>query len=113
MNACPRKFILTIAVIAIFSGLARAQETPLKSINYRLAMSRPTSHLFEVSIAIELPDQLKDQPLQLQMPKWSPGRYAVFDFAKNVQEFRANGRITRIDDLTWSIDPAGTTTIYV
>ena len=113
MSACPRKFILAIAVFAIFSGVARAQETQLKSISYRLAMSRPTSHLFEVSIAIELPDQLKNEPLQLQMAKWSPGRYAVFDFAKNVQEFRANGRVTRLDDQTWSIDTKGTNTVTV
>ena len=44
---------------------------------------------FEVRIEVELPAELKDKPLQFQMPKWSPGRYAVFDFAKNVQEFRA------------------------
>jgi len=113
MSASPRKFILAIAVLAIFSGVARSQEAPLKSITYRLSMSRPTSHLFEVAIAVELPDQLKDKPLQLQMPKWSPGRYAVFDFAKNVQEFRANGRVTRIDDQTWSVDSAGTNTVNV
>ena len=113
MSACPRKFILAIGVIAIFSGVVRAQETPLKSINYTLSMSRPTSHLFEVGIAVELPEESKNKSLEFQMPKWSPGRYAVFDFAKNVQEFRANGRVTRVDDQTWSVDPAGTTTVTV
>jgi len=113
MSACPRKFILAIAVIAIFSGIARSQETPLKSISYRLSMSRPTSHLFEVAITIELPDDSRNKPLLLQMPKWSPGRYAVFDFAKNVQEFRANGPVTRVDDQTWSVDPAGSNTVNV
>ena len=113
MSASPRKFVLAVAVIAIFSGVARSQETPLKSITYRLSMPRPTSHLFEVAIAVELPDHLKDKPLQFQMPKWSPGRYAVFDFAKNVQEFRANGRVTRIDDQTWSVEPAGSQTVNV
>jgi predicted metalloprotease with PDZ domain len=113
MTACPRKLIFVIAVIAIFNGFAVAQETPLKSITYRLSMSRPTSHLFEVAIAIELPEQLRNKPVQLQMAKWSPGRYAVFDFAKNVQEFRANGRVTRVDDQTWSVEPAGTNTVNV
>ena len=113
MSACPRKFIIALAVIAILGSVAAAQEPPLKSISYTLSMSRPTSHLFEVSIAVELPDQLNDKPLQFQMPKWSPGRYAVFDFAKNVQEFRANGRVTRLNDQTWAVDPAGTSTITV
>jgi len=76
-------------------------------------MSRPTSHLFEVIVTIAVPDESRNKPLQLQMAKWSPGRYGVFDFAKNVQEFRANGRVTRVDDQTWSVDPAGSNTITV
>src|SRR5438105_7471561 len=65
-----------------------AQDQPLK-INYRLAMSHPSSHLFEVSIEVHIPAEAKAQSLDFQMPKWSPGRYAVFDFAKNAQEFHA------------------------
>src|SRR5687768_1623353 len=114
MTACPRKFIIALAVITIFSGVVAAQEPPLRSITYTLSMSRPTSHLFEVAIAVELPEESRNKPLQLQMAKWSPGRYAVFDFAKNVQEFRANGRVTRVDDQTWSVEPAaGTSTVAV
>lgn len=52
-------------------------------------MSRPVSHLFEVVIEVELPQDSKLKFLDFQMPKWSPGRYAVFDFAKNVQEVGA------------------------
>lgn len=115
MTACPRKLIFVIAFITILSGVAIAQEQgpPLKSISYRLSMSRPTSHLFEVAMTIELPEQLRDKPLQFQMAKWSPGRYAVFDFAKNVQEFKANSRVTRVDGQTWSVEPGGTSTLNV
>src|SRR5215212_668218 len=88
MRTCLRGVIFALALVALTSVVA-AQEPPLKSITYRLAMARPTSHLFEVAIEVEVPDDLKGKPLQLQMPRWSPGRYAVFDFAKNVQEFRA------------------------
>ena len=82
-------------------------------------MSRPVSHLFEVAIIVELPEQLKDKPLQFQMAKWSPGRYGVFDFAKNVQEFRvvaANGStlpLTRVDDQTWNVAPQGANTLTI
>jgi predicted metalloprotease with PDZ domain len=115
-------------VVAALSGLVAAQEPPLKSITYRLAMTRPNSHLFEVAIEIELPDELKNKPLQFQMPRWSPGRYAIFDFAKNVQEFRAvdgvcpsptpcadktTRAVTRVDNQTWSVVPAGSTTLTV
>ena len=109
MTACPRKIIIALAVITILSGVVAAQESPLKSITYTLSMSRPTSHLFEVGITVELPDQSKDKPLHFQMAKWSPGRYGVFDFAKNVQEFRANGRVKRVDDQTWSVEPSTST----
>ena len=113
MHTCPRKLIIVIAAIAILSGVAAAQEPPLKSITYNLSMSRPTSHLFEVAIAVELADELKEKPLQFQMAKWSPGRYAVFDFAKNVQEFRANAHVTRVDDQTWSVTANGANKITV
>ena len=49
-------------------------------------MREPASHLYDVEIAIA---GLAGQSLRLQMPVWSPGRYARMDFAKNVQEFAA------------------------
>lgn len=128
MRICPRKLTVCAALLLVLSGIAAAQEPPLKSISYRLAMMRPVSHLFEVGIEIELPNELKDKPVQLQMPKWSPGRYAVFDFAKNVQELRASDgpcltaaacadkparTVTRVDDQTWSVAPSGSTIVTV
>jgi predicted metalloprotease with PDZ domain len=116
MHIDSRRSIIVLALVMLCSGLAAAQGAqtpPLKSISYQLSMSRPMSHLFEVQIIVEVPEELKDKPLQFQMAKWSPGRYAVFDFAKNVQEFRANGLVTRIDDQTWSVAPQGKTNINV
>jgi len=88
-------------------------------------MSHPASHLFEVRIGIEIgsPTDFVD----LQMPKWSPGRYAIFDFAKNVQEVSAASGIcpaggkcdqsarpvTRMDDQTWRVGTLGSTSLTV
>src|ERR1043165_3294038 len=118
MREIPRRIIVALAFIAICASVVAAQEPALKSITYRLAMSRPVSHLFEVSILIELPDELKDKPLQLQMARWSPGRYGVFDFAKNVQEVKAVAEnatrpVTRVNDQTWSVSPLGATHLTV
>jgi predicted metalloprotease with PDZ domain len=118
MKASPRSLIIATAIIVLFAGTATAEEPALKSVTYRLSMSRPVSHLFEVSILIELPDELKDKPLQLQMAKWSPGRYGVFDFAKNVQEVRAAAEgaarpVTRVNDQTWSVSPLGARNLTV
>src|ERR1044072_1514011 len=54
--------------------------------------------------------------VDFQMPRWSPGRYAVFDFAKNVQQARASGMcmpdercgtkgypVERLDTQTWRV----------
>ena len=81
-------------------------------------MSHPNSHLFEVSIDVDLPAEAKPESLDFQMAKWSPGRYAVFDFAKNVQDvwYAISSppcagcpvtkpipalRAARVDDQTW------------
>ncbi|HEY6047103.1 MAG TPA: PDZ domain-containing protein [Pyrinomonadaceae bacterium] len=120
------RIITRSAVILLLLGTisfaAAAQEQPLR-INYRLAMSHPSSHLFEVSIEVEMPNDVKPGALDFQMAKWSPGRYAVFDFAKNVQEFRAFAGIcprvnmacalpdfpvTRVDDQTWRVSMVNT-----
>jgi len=54
--------------------------------------------------------------LDFIMPAWAPGRYAVYDFAKNVQEFEAAGAQnqelpwTKLDKQTWHVttgDAAG------
>ena len=105
-----------------------AQEPALKGIVYHLAMSHPNSHLFEVSIEVETPPEFSGIALDFQMPKWSPGRYAVFDFAKNVQEFHALGGIcppaglkcvqpdfpvTRLDDQTWRVSTMNTHSLTI
>jgi predicted metalloprotease with PDZ domain len=136
MDAFIRKsgFRLTIALalLASFSAITSAQQTePLGSVRYRLSMSRPVSHVFEVTIEVELPKDSIAKSLDFQMPKWSPGRYAVFDFAKNVQEFRAlpgigpqrsdrpsekpipSPSVTRIDDQTWRVHTRGFASITV
>jgi predicted metalloprotease with PDZ domain len=112
------RLTLTISLLFLLGGFALAQDSqPLGSITYRLSMSRPMSHLFEVTIEVELPENSTAESLDFQMPKWSPGRYAVFDFAKNVQEFRAAAGtcpppsrcdmamrpVTRVDDQTWRV----------
>ena len=113
MHPYSRRLIVAFVFIVLLSSVAAAQEPSLRSISYQLSMSRPQSHLFEVQIIVELPEQLKDKPLQFQMARWSPGRYGVFDFAKNVQEFRANAPVTRVDDQTWSVAPHGNSTLNI
>jgi predicted metalloprotease with PDZ domain len=116
-----RAAVLSLLLFTV-SFAAAAQDQPLK-LNYRLAMSHPSSHLFEVTIEVEIPQSMATGFLDFQMAKWSPGRYAVFDFAKNVQEVRALGGIcprvnmsctlpdfpvTRVDEQTWRVSMMNT-----
>jgi len=120
--------LLSLLMLAA-SVVALGQDQPLR-IKYWLAMSQPGSHLFEVTIEVGLPAGEKTNSLDFQMPKWSPGRYAVFDFAKNVQEVKARGTcpsgldctlpdltVTRLDDQTWraeigSFTPKGLSVMF-
>ncbi len=110
------RFLVAASILIAFSAVVVGQDGSL-SIRYHLNMSRPNSHLFEVSIEIQKPPDVLVDTLDFQMPKWSPGRYAVFDFAKNVQEVRARAEylagidcklaappLTRVDDQTWHVD---------
>src|SRR5213594_3389898 len=99
-------FVLSLALFA------RAQTLPSYLISYRLAMSRPASHLFEVTIDISIPAVDTSAFVDLQMPRWQPGRYSVADFAKNVQQFSAQSQNQplewdKVDDQTWRVQRRG------
>ncbi|MUL39192.1 M61 family metallopeptidase [Gloeocapsopsis dulcis] len=55
-------------------------------ILYRVAMSQPESHLFEVSLNLT---GWKLPVLDLKLPVWTPGSYLVREYAKHVQNFTA------------------------
>ncbi|HEX8142894.1 MAG TPA: hypothetical protein VF553_09885 [Pyrinomonadaceae bacterium] len=117
-----RRATLLLALVPLLCvvTLAATEEKPLAAINYRLSMPRPASHLFEVKIEVQIAEGASADHLDLQMPRWSPGRYSVFDFAMNVQELRASAcsdagdctrapllPVTRLDDQTWRVETLG------
>lgn len=124
-----RRVALLLLLLASLSAIVSAQQVqPLRSLTYRLSMSRPVSHLFEVTIEVQFQRDPSRKFIDFQMPKWSPGRYAVFDFAKNVQEFEALGGIClevglkceqpnfpvrRVDDQTWRVETMDTNDLTI
>jgi predicted metalloprotease with PDZ domain len=54
--------------------------------------------------------QVESPELKFIIPAWAPGRYAIYDFAKNVQEFSARGADDhslpwiKLDKQTWRVD---------
>ncbi len=116
-----RRAVLFVSLHLVCAVAALAQAGAPEGayrIAYELKLPRPATHLFEVSIMVEAPTP--QTAFEFQMPKWSPGRYAVFDFAKNVREAyavpgcapgercdAAGVRPTRVDTQTWRVPTRG------
>jgi predicted metalloprotease with PDZ domain len=109
MRRSPLSLVLLALALAIPWGSANATAPPAQPdppvIEYRLEIVDPASHLLEVSIRVPF----TDAPLEFQMPAWSPGRYVVYDFARNVQDATAGdarGRplaVQKVDKQTWRV----------
>ena len=88
--------------VAIPSSFAQAiysqNQIPAQgvSIDYTLAITDPTSHLYDVAIAIK---GIRESSVSVSMPAWSPGMYRIENYARNVQDFRATD--TRNQSLKW------------
>ncbi|MCL5006403.1 MAG: PDZ domain-containing protein [Acidobacteria bacterium] len=86
---------------------AQQAATNQLDLSYNLDLARPTTHLMEVEITAT---RVKESSLEFAMPAWAPGRYAIYDFAKNVQEFTAQGASgqnlpwMQTDKQTWRVD---------
>lgn len=85
-------------------------------IEYTIAMPEPESHLYAITVHVA---GLTGGPVELQMPVWSPGRYAKMDFAKNVQEFTvtaSDGKPIRWDKTNgsrWRLTPGSSRSMRV
>jgi predicted metalloprotease with PDZ domain len=91
------------------------QDAP--TISYRVAMSQPYSHLFEVTLQVT---DWHSPTLDLKMPVWTPGSYLVREYAKQVQDFQAedgnSGSILssrKVAKNHWRIDTENATEIIV
>jgi predicted metalloprotease with PDZ domain len=102
-----RCFLVALALFASVAAAAQALPPPPLELRYHLRLPRPSTHLAEIEIEAR---QVTEPRLDFEMPAWSPGRYAIYDFAKNVQEFEALGADgrglpwTQTDKQTWRID---------
>ncbi len=109
LSVLPLWCLLVFSAPAIANGQVTAQTAPMNrlELSYSLDLARPTTHLMKVEITVA---QVKGTDLEFAMPAWAPGRYAIYDFAKNVQNFTAKGasgqtlRWTQPDDQTWRVD---------
>jgi len=107
-RAITRFWVLSFALasLAVATSSSATAQTPLE-LNYHLRLSRPATHLVEIEIHAA---HVASPAIDFVLPAWSPGRYAIYDFAKNVQEFQAQGASgqpvewAQPDKQTWRVD---------
>ncbi len=84
----------------------------MPSLTYTIGMSHPATHLFEVEIRMN-DLSAADSCVDLVLPAWRSGRYAIFDFAGGVERFSAVGgngnalQWVKTDKNTWHVKTTG------
>ncbi|MBD1910991.1 MULTISPECIES: M61 family metallopeptidase [unclassified Leptolyngbya] len=84
-------------------------------LHYRVAMSQPESHLFEITLEVR---GWRSPVLDLKMPVWTPGSYLVREYARHVQDFAATAQQkplpwSKVSKNHWRIDTNGTDEITI
>lgn len=106
---------IVMAALALAAYDGGAAPRPLE-IRYWVAAPDPSAHRFAVQMSV---GGIADDSVLLQMPVWSPGRYAEMDFARNVQHFEvadANGKPVAYDLVTgsrWRLHTHGVKSVRV
>ena len=104
---------LTLCIVPCSAGASAqirsrklVRQAPELKLRYSLRLQRAATHLMEVQIEAA---NAAEPSLDFIMPAWAPGRYAIYNFAKNVQEFQAVGAQggplpwTQPDKETWRV----------
>ncbi|HKO16296.1 MAG TPA: hypothetical protein VJU87_08655, partial [Gemmatimonadaceae bacterium] len=98
------------------AAVARVASLPRFEIAYRLSVPDPASHYYEIQMDVA---HVSGDTIRLQMPVWSPGRYARFDFARNLEDLsitREDGRPVpwdRENGSLWRVYPDGANRLTV
>lgn len=80
-----------------------------EAVRYRVSMSRPHSHLFEVEARFPA----GGDTLRVALPVWTPGSYLVREYARHLQDVTAqteSGKplpITRVDKRSFEVSARG------
>lgn len=79
-------------------------------LEYHLTILQPSTHIMDVEIDV---GNATGAALDFVMPAWAPGRYAIYNFSKNVQQFSATTATgapapwLQTDKQTWRVDTSG------
>lgn len=86
--------------------LDRTSVPDIAPLRYRLAVSRPESHLCEVELRFRRDG---GPPVRIEMAAWCPGSYLIRDYARYVRDLEARGAdgealpVTQVSKREWEI----------
>jgi predicted metalloprotease with PDZ domain len=109
------KSVVRFFLVMLLPSLLISQKT---TIEYKLGMPRPWTHLLEVELTLQ-GVAASTASLDFLMPVWRTGRYVVFDFAGGVQEFSAADgagaplRWSKTDKSTWRVEKGRATGVTI
>ncbi len=104
---CTSGLLVLLATTPLVWGRSAQSSPGPLDLSYHLRLARPNTHLVEVEIDVA---RITGSSLDFSIPAWSPGRYAIYDFAKNVQQFEASTAggeslaWTQPDLYTWRVE---------
>lgn len=87
-----------------------------RGVHYEILLDRPQTQT--VTLRVRL-DEVDGPAVELKLPTWRPGRYAVLDPAGDIRWYRAEdgaGRelaVEKTDKTTWRIDTGGVRTVVM
>jgi len=109
LGLCAAALLLLIPILA-------SAQAPVE-ISFIVAMSKPHTHLFDITVAIKR-NASGPQEERLVMPVWTPGSYLVREFERNVQDFAAHDatdqplKWEKTNKNTWRINTNGANEWY-
>ncbi len=110
---------LVLGMVVLAPSPARSQAFPgddptawsaQVATEYTVSLHRTRSQLVDVTIELV---RSPGEPVELRMPTWRPGKYAILDPAGTIVEVRAEGaqgepvEIRKVDKATWRVEPDG------
>jgi len=110
-----KKTLIASLNILLFTLSSFAGNSDMK-ISYELNFDRPNSHLMVVTMTVSGVDS---KTLDFAIPAWRPGRYAIQNYSRLIQEFSAvdqnkkNLPFKKSDKDTWKVETGSAKTVSV
>jgi predicted metalloprotease with PDZ domain len=98
--------LTTLALAGLFSPAGEAFTQSAAGVEYTVTVKEPVSHIYNVRMQVS---GVRATSIDLSMPAWTPGIYAIRDHARNVQRLEALSpqgqvlEIQKIDKQTWRV----------